>query len=58
MSAPGAFFLLFLFLVGQPDAVYDAQFDTLEECIRMGNLHLTGINGPVYDYQCKFIVES
>jgi hypothetical protein len=50
----GAFWVLWLYWGDLTVATYDAAFNTLEECIRMGELHLAGVNGPVLSYACHF----
>lgn len=66
MNPAGAYFLLTLFFacpvnVPRCDPViktYDAHFKTFEECKRMGNLMLTGIDGPVYRWKCNWVMEN
>lgn len=58
MTPVNVFFILYLLVVPSTVIEYDAKFATVEECWEMGELHLSGINGPVVAYDCRLTLES
>ena len=54
ITAAGAYFLLHLMFTGGAWATYDADFKTMEECVRMGDLYLkSGLGGDVKTWYCE-----
>lgn len=59
MTLPaGMFYVLLLFAsIDDPGQVYDAKFQTIDECFAMMAYHATGINGDFIGGQCELRIE-
>jgi hypothetical protein len=58
MTPVNVFFILYLLVAPATVYEYDAKFETAEECLEMGELHMSGINGDVIAYDCRLTLES